>query len=143
MIKKIVKQTLKLGFRVRTSWILDLPETDIHSLKKTIKLISSINSQEIRLHFLSLRLGSALYHQYGNDNLLTQYIHHSNPNNFLTKISQDIFLENIRILINNLKNKGYKIVYNAKDFNDLKTLQINNPEMKIASLCPLRYGINW
>lgn len=140
MIKNVVDKSINLGFRVRTSWILDLPNLTIESLKETENLILEHNANEIRLHFLTLRLGSFLYNQrLINTN---QYIHSSKQNLNISGIStEDIYNSLNRILIG-LKNKGYIVVTNPDDFNDIaKTESSNN--FKIVSLCPLRYGINW
>ncbi|EKD93611.1 MAG: anaerobic magnesium-protoporphyrin IX monomethyl ester cyclase elongator protein [uncultured bacterium] len=141
-IKDVIHQTKKMGFRVRTSWILDLPHTTAETLQNTYNLMMSLESDEIRIHYLALRMGSHYYEKYGEKQLTQQYIHKGRPNVFLTQEDVDLnAFENK--LIEQLQSKNYTLVRNAKDFSNLDELKKKNPKMKIVSTCPLRYGINW
>jgi radical SAM superfamily enzyme YgiQ (UPF0313 family) len=53
-----IEKTKEIGFRIRTSRILDLDET---TLEKTTTFIQQTQTDEIRLHFLTPRYGSDIY----------------------------------------------------------------------------------
>ncbi|MBT7902885.1 B12-binding domain-containing radical SAM protein [Candidatus Woesearchaeota archaeon] len=141
-IKKTIIETKKIGFRVRTSWIFDLPNADEKGLKNTIELILKTQPDEIRAHFLALRVGSE-YNSKTNC-LKQQYIHNSKPNE---EIKRDLNIktiqENLDILIKQLINKNYVLVKNVKDWRNVKKLQNKNKSVKFISLCPSRYGVCW
>lgn len=141
-ISHAVKGTQKLGIRVRTSWILDMPNLTIEGLKKTEDLILSQGSEEIRLHFLTLRLGSILHNE-RQEIQTPQFIHNNKQNINLSSVSSDDIEKSVEYIVNNLVSQGYKVVKNAKDFKNVEKLKENNPELRIVSLCPLRYGLNW
>ena len=52
-------------------------------------------------------------------------------------------LEDIDILINNLKDKDYKIVRDVSEWEDLEKLRNKEGKIKFLSFCPSRYGIDW
>lgn len=133
-IKNTVKNTQDLGFRVRTSWILDLPQTDETTIKKTEEAILEQNSEEIRLHFLAIRYGSELSK---NKEITNQYIHNSVPN-LTDKINEKIMLS-LNNIIKELIKKDYYFIKNDKDIENIP----QNKKTKVVSLCPLKYGIGW
>ncbi|NCQ52190.1 radical SAM protein [archaeon] len=94
-IGQVIKHTQNIGFRVRTSWILDMPDLTIDGLKKTEDLILEQDSQEIRLHFLTLRLWSILFKKH---NIETKQFIHNN------KQLEDVDLKTLAVI-----NSGYKI----------------------------------
>ena len=141
-ISQAVKGTQEFGIRVRTSWIMDMPNLTMDGLRKTEELILSQGSQEIRLHFLTLRLGSILHNE-RQDIQTPQFIHNNKQNINLASVSSEDIERSVEYIVNNLISQGYKVVKNAKDFKDVEKLKENNPELKIVSLCPLRYGLNW
>ena len=140
-ILETITETKNIGFRVRTSWILDMPNLTEEALLKTEKMITENPTDEIRLHFLTLRLGSYLHQKF---NIQTkQFIHNSKQNLNISGISSQLITESLDRILNSLKNQGYTIVFNPDDFIDLEKLKQNNPKLKIVSLCPLRYGLGW
>lgn len=140
-IKVAVSGTQSLGIRVRTSWILDMPNMTKEALKRTEELIVSQGSEEIRLHFLTLRLGSILDKQFKIKS--PQFIHNGKQNLNLSLVSSDDINQTVERILVELVRQGYKVVRNPNDFVDLEKLKENNPSLKIVSLCPLRYGLNW
>ena len=140
-ILETITETKNIGFRVRTSWILDMPNLTEEALLKTEKMITENPTDEIRLHFLTLRLGSYLHQKF---NIQTkQFIHNSKQNLNISGISSQLITESLDRILNSLKNQGYTIVFNPDDFIDIEKLKQNNPKLKIVSLCPLRYGLGW
>lgn len=140
-IKEVLKKTKNIGFRIRTSWILDLPDMDEESLLKTEKMIIENPTDEIRIHFLTLRLGSELNNIY---NIKTnQFIHNNKQNLNITKVSELLIKESLNRIITNLEKQGYIIITNPDDFINMESLKMKSPELKILSICPLRYGIGW
>jgi len=142
-VEEVITQTKSIGFRVRTSWIMDLPGTTEKSLEKTIDLILKTQSEEIRLHFLSLRMGSQYYEDYGEKNLTQQYIHNNKSNVQIDHVPYEYIQKRTQELAEKLESIDYTIVRNAAEFRNLEKIRKNNPEMKIVSFCPLRYGIDW
>ena len=51
--KQVIKEVKQIGFRVRTSFIYDLPTTTREDMKKTIDFILETEPDEIRGHFLA------------------------------------------------------------------------------------------
>lgn len=141
-ILKAVKGTKEAGLRVRTSWILDMPELTLDGLKRTEDLIIEQESEEIRLHFLTLRLGSIL-HEEMNGIETPQFIHNSKQNFNISGIDSSVIEESTERILKALIEKGYTVVKNANHFKDVEALQAVNPKLKIVSLCPLRYGLGW
>lgn len=141
-ITSVIQKTKKIGFRVRTSWILDLPDSNIEDFEQTISAIENISSDEIRLHYLSLRLGTDIYNK-NNNNDFSQYIHSAEPSGVLTKIDKGYIISKISNLISRLEAKNYHFIKESEDINKLSYEELNNPATKVVSLCPLRYGIGW
>lgn len=141
-ILNAVKGTKKAGLRVRTSWILDMPDLTDDGLKRTEELIIEQESEEIRLHFLTLRLGSIL-HQEMNGMETPQFIHNSKQNFNISGLASEKIEASTERILKALVQKGYTVVKNAHQFKDIKALQELNPALKIVSLCPLRYGLGW
>lgn len=138
---EVIQKTKKIGFRVRTSWILDMPGLTEDALLKTEKMIIENPTQEIRLHFLSLRLGSFLYNQF---NIHTkQFIHNSKQNINISGIDSQLIEKSLFRIITSLKNQGYVLISNPEDFIDIEKIKSQTPDLKIVSLCPLRYGLGW
>lgn len=141
-ITSVIQKTQKIGFRVRTSWILDLPDSNIEDFEQTISAIENISSDEIRLHYLSLRLGTDIYNKNNNNNF-SQYIHSAEPSGVLTNIGKGYIISKISDLIGRLEAKNYHFIKESEDINKLSYEELNNPATKVVSLCPLRYGIGW
>lgn len=137
----VIQKTQNIGFRVRTSWILDMPNLTEEGLLKTEKTIIENPTQEIRLHFLTLRLGSRLFQEYMLDT--PQFIHNSKPNLNISGVTDEMILASVQRILHALVLKGYTVVKNPEDFIDIERLKQDNPTLKIVSLCPLRYGLGW
>lgn len=140
-IRETVKQTQQIGMRVRTSWIMDMPELTLEGLLKTEQLILEQGSQEIRLHFLTLRLGSILHQDLQTET--PQFIHNGKQNFNISGLESGLIEQSVQRILQGLSSQGYTVVKNAKEFEDIKALQIRSPDLKIVSLCPLRYGLGW
>jgi len=141
-ITSVIQKTKKIGFRVRTSWILDLPDSKIEDFEQTISAIKNISSDEIRLHYLSLRLGTDIYNK-NNSNDFSQYIHSDTPSGKLTDVDKDFVISETNNLIKRLTAKNYHFIRKADDIDKLSFEELNNRNTKVISLCPLRYGIGW
>lgn len=140
-ILEVLKKTKEIGFRVRTSWIMDMPELTQEALLKTEKMIIENPTDEVRLHFLSLRLGSFLYDKF---NINTkQFIHNAKQNVNVSGISSQLIEESVDRIITSLKSQGYVLVTNPEDFINIENLKEQSPQLKVVSLCPLRYGLGW
>lgn len=138
---EVLHKTQKIGFRVRTSWILDMPDLTEEAVLKTEKMILENPTDEIRLHFLTLRLGSFLYEKFHIDT--KQFIHNSKQNINISGINSQIIEDSLSRIITSLKSQGYVLVINPEDFIDIDKLRLQSPQLKIVSLCPLRYGLGW
>jgi anaerobic magnesium-protoporphyrin IX monomethyl ester cyclase len=141
-IWQAVKGTQQAGLRVRTSWIMDMPEMTIEALKNTEEMILSLGSEEVRLHFLTLRLGSILHEQY-HDIDTPQFIHKGQQNLNISALPEALIEQSVHRILQGLVKQGYTIVRNAQEFCDVQALKSRSPELKIVSLCPLRYGLGW
>ena len=139
--KRIVRETRDIGFRVRTSWIMDLPGTTDDQLKRTTDMILQMRTEEIRLHHLALRMGSKLFEQYP-DAPSSQYIHHGRQNQNLCKVSPDAITDAVSALTAELA-PSHAVVSNPDEFIDMAALQKRSAGLNVVSLCPLRYGIGW
>ena len=142
--KQVIKEVKQIGFRVRTSFIFDLPTTTQEDMKKTIEFILETQPDEIRGHFLTLRLGTTIYNKLSKEKEIpTQYIHSDKPLLENEEYTNAQMLQDIDILIDELKEKNYKIVREVKDWEDLEMLRNKDGKIKFLSFCPSRYGIDW
>lgn len=141
-ILQAVKGSQECGLRVRTSWIMDMPDLTIDGLHKTENLILTQGSEEIRLHFLTLRLGSILHNE-RQDIETEQFIHNPSQNINLSSVSSAMIEASVERILTGLVAQGYTVVRHAHEFKDIEKLQAINPALKIVSLCPLRYGLGW
>ena len=142
--KQVIKEVKQIGFRVRTSFIFDLPTTTKKDMEKTIEFILETEPDEIRGHFLALRLGTTIYDKLSKEQEIpSQYIHSDKPLLENEKYTNSEMLQDINILINRLKNKDYRIVRDVKEWEDLEKLRNKEGKIKFLSFCPSRYGIDW
>lgn len=134
-IKQIILETKKIGYRVRTSFILDYPSSTKEDLKRTKKLILSIKPHELRLHYLAYRVGTPVFEENKDVSNKSQYIHSKKPN-----IENDLLTDEINDLLDDLRSDGYNIVTDDIDWN-----QFNNNEKntKIVAFTPIKYGMCW
>lgn len=136
---EIVKNSQKKNFRVRTSWIIDLPDMQEEDLLKTFNLIEQLHTEEIRLHFFTPRYGSQLYQHHFKQMTTNQYIHSQEPNLNLTQYSNQFLTSKLELLLKNLKKNHYYVIKNIEDTKNI----LDQNAKKIVSLCPLRYGLFW
>lgn len=142
--KQVIKEVKQIGYRVRTSFIFDLPTTTKEDMKKTIEFILETEPDEIRGHFLTLRLGTTIYNKLSKEKELpTQYIHSDKPLLESEIYTNSEMLKDIDILIDNLKERDYKIVRDVSEWEDLENLRNKEGKIKFLSFCPSRYGIDW
>jgi len=138
-IVSAVKFAKNIGFRVRTSWILNLPASDFSSFDKSAELMLETEPDEIRLHYLVLRLGSEYSRQFSGDMQNTnQYIHGSSPSVNLSELDNQELDKKINELLRKLEERGYTVLRQPDEI--LPKIGKNE---KFVSLCPLRYGLNW
>lgn len=142
--KQVIKEVKEIGFRVRTSFIFDLPTTTKEDMQKTINFILETEPDEIRGHFLALRLGTTIYNKLAKEKEIpTQYIHSDKPLIENEKYTNSEMLQDIETLISKLKDKEYKIVKNVKEWENLESLRNKEGKIKFLSFCPSKYGIDW
>ncbi|MBO7508577.1 MAG: hypothetical protein J6T39_02930, partial [Clostridia bacterium] len=79
-VKQIILEVKNIGYRVRTSFILDYPGTTKEDLLKTKEMIFSIKPHELRLHYLAYRVGTPVFEENKNISNKSQYIHNNKPN---------------------------------------------------------------
>lgn len=130
------------GFRVRTSWIIDLPDTAEEDLQQTFSLIKQTLPDEIRLHYLSVRLGTAISCQQ-KEAAASQYIHNNRPVNHFTRMNDTEITDSVQAFLKELQNIGYLVLNGIEDYQKYRYIDWNDKNLKIVSLCPLRYGIGW
>lgn len=134
-VKNVINEVKEIGYRIRTSFILDYPGSTEEDIIKTRKLINEITPHELRLHYLAYRVGTPVFNENKDVKNKTQYIHSNKPNNENDNLSNEI-----NLLIEDLKNNNYSIItdnINWNDFND------GDKDSRIASLIPIKYGMCW
>jgi anaerobic magnesium-protoporphyrin IX monomethyl ester cyclase len=136
-IRKVVEDSMHEGFRVRTSWIYDLPGTDKQAIKDTNDLILKLEPQEIRIHYLCARAGTT-FQQTSDDGVPSQYIHSNKPQTFTGCNINDIN-NGIEKLTDKLESRDYLIVKNVKEWDKISRMK----DPKFISFVPARYGIGW
>ncbi len=146
---KIIKFAQKIGVRVRTSWILDLPGATNDSIRKTFDLAKKISSFEIKFHFLALRPGSEYYNNqlksikfYNEININEIFIHKGHSHNCS---SEELRLDIIKQLYNfkkEMKCLNYQWVPNVKFWKKFDNYSAS-PDEKFFSTSIMRYGIGW
>jgi radical SAM superfamily enzyme YgiQ (UPF0313 family) len=134
-IKNIINEVKEMGYRVRTSFILDYPTSTKEDIIKTKELILSIKPHEVRLHYLAYRVGTPLFYENKDLSNKTQYIHNNKPN-----VENNLLIEEINNLIEELKNNNYNLVFNDIDWNKYNNL---SKDTKIAAFTPIKYGMCW
>lgn len=145
---KIIKFAQKIGIRVRTSWILDLPEATSVSVKKTFELAKKISSYEIKLHFLALRPGSEYYNQlkpkkiYDGNDVNEISIHKGQPHNTSSEEFKKDIIEQLNSFQAEIRSLGYQWIPNVafwKKFNNRAV----SPDERFLSCSVMKYGLGW
>ena len=134
-IKQVIKEVKEMGYRVRTSIILDYPTSTGEDVLKTEELLLDLEPNEIRLHYLAYRFGTPVYEENKDVSNKSQYIHSNRPN-----IANPELVERIDNLLNSLKDKGYYLILDDVDwkkYNDLPK------KTKFVSFVPIKYGMCW
>ena len=134
-IKQVIKETKEIGYRVRNSIILDYPGSTKEDVRATRDLINELEPHELRLHYLAYRVGTPVFEDNKDVKNKTQYIHNNHPN-----VQNDELTEEINLLIDNLKNKGYYLIFDNIDWNEFNQL---DKKTKFASFIPIKYGMCW
>ena len=132
--KKIITEAKAMGYRVRTSFILDYPTTTVEDIKKTKDLILELAPHEIRLHYLAYRVGTPIFDKRPKQ-ATSQYIHSPKP-----LVERKDIMTEIDKLLEALQEQGYNIISENIDWN-----QYNNKDKntKIAAFTPIKYGMCW
>ena len=134
-IRKVINEVKNIGYRVRTSFILDYPSTTKEDILKTKELILNLLPHEIRLHYLAYRVGTPIYNTNKNITNKTQYIHSNKPN-----IENKDLTIAIDDLVKSLKESNYTIVDHEIDWNIYEN---DDKETKIVAFTPIKYGMCW
>lgn len=134
-IKQVIREVKEIGYRVRNSIILDYPSSTKEDIKATRELIGELEPHELRLHYLAYRVGTPVFENNKDVENKTQYIHSNHPN-----VENDELTDEINLLIDDLKNKGYNLVFDDVDWNKYNLLDKNT---KFASFIPIKYGMCW
>lgn len=136
---EVIKKSMEIGYRVRTSFILDLPGSTEKTINDTKEFIINTKPNEIRIHYLSLRCGTQIFNKLKTDDMVSQYIHSNTPQVSINKKLNKALstcIENISIT---LKNSGYSILNESSQFGQLTRSKNKN----FISFCPSKYGIGW
>ena len=134
-IRQVIKEVKDMGYRVRNSIILDSPSSTKEDIIATRNLINILQPHELRMHYLAYRVGTPIFEENKNIKNKTQYIHSNHPN-----VENPKLTEEINLLINDLKNNGYILIFDDVNWNKYNLL---NKETKFASFIPIKYGMCW
>lgn len=134
-VKEIIHEVKEMGYRVRTSFILDYPGTTPEDIDMTRELLKDIKPHELRLHYLAYRYGTPIYETTNNISNKTQYIHGSVPN-----IKNKKLEESIRNLVEDLKSDDYAFITDNIDWTKFNK---QDKDTKIAAFVPIKYGMCW
>lgn len=141
-IISVIEKTKALGFRVRSSWIIDLPGSTLEEIKQTIDTIKHLQTHEIRIHYLALRLGTKIFDQ-RKEKEFTQYIHRNCPLPMKDNPNPKIIEKRVDDMIKGLEHEGYIALKSLKDYENIPAERVNDANVNVVSLCPLRYGMGW
>ena len=133
--KKIITRIKELGYRVRVSLILDYPTTTKEDIEQTKNLILETMPHEIRLHYLTYRVGTPIFLQKKTKEITSQYIHQKTK-----EIKDKDLMSTINNLVEELKNKNYEIITDDIDWNKYNNM---SKDTQIAAFTPIKYGVCW
>lgn len=146
---KTIKFAQKIGIRVRTSWILDLPEANRVSVRKTFELAKKISSYEIKFHFLALRPGSEYYNEQlkfqkfnSNDGVNEISIHKGQPHNTSSEELKKYIIEQLNNFRMEMCSFGYQWIPNVAFWRKFNA-NIVSPDEKFFSCSVMKYGLGW
>lgn len=132
-IKQVIKEVKEIGFRVRTSFILDYPGITIEDFNQTKDLILKLNPHEIRLHYLAYRPGTPVAHENPNK-IVSSYIHSPKSESELS------YTKDILLFLQELEQLGYLVITKEQEWNIYNHLSKNQ---KFVSMVPMKYGMCW
>jgi len=146
---KIIKLAQKIGIRIRTSWILDLPEATSISVKKTFELAKRISSHEIKFHFLALRPGSEYYNSQlnlrefnGNGVLNEISVHKGKPHNTSNEELKADIMKQLNDFRKEMCSLGYQWIPNVAFWKKFDN-RVVPPDTKFLSCNIMKYGLGW
>lgn len=132
-VKQVIKEVKKIGYRVRTSFILDYPRSALEDFNQTKNLILKLGPQEIRFHYLAYRPGTPVALENSN-RIMSSYIHG-------TKSEQELsYSENILLFLQELEKLGYLVITKDQEWNIYNDL---DKAQKFVSMVPMKYGMCW
>lgn len=134
-IKSIINEVKEMGYRVRTSFILDYPTSTKEDIEKTKELILSIKPHELRLHYLAYRVGTPVFEENKNISNKSQYIHNNKPN-----VENSELAIEINKLLDELKNNDYNLIMDNVNWNIYND---GDKDTKIVAFTPIKYGMCW
>lgn len=141
--RDVLSCSQSLGFRVRTSWILDPPGGEKEDLEATLNLILETKTPEIRIHYLTLRAGAPLSLAHTNGDIPSQYIHSNKPHSGLDRVAPAYLQSALGEFIQNIKRSGYVVLRDSAEWNNYSAPQLSDPAFRFVSFCPGRYGVGW
>jgi len=145
----IIKFAQKIGIRIRTSWILDLPETTNISVKKTFALAKKISSYEIKFHFLALRPGSEYYNsqskfrEFNSKGTINEFsVHRGKPHNTSSEELKADIIKQLKGFRKEMYSLGYQWIPNVISWKKFDN-RIVPPDAKFLSCNIMKYGLGW
>jgi anaerobic magnesium-protoporphyrin IX monomethyl ester cyclase len=144
-LEEVLAATMAIGFRVRSSWILDAPSANDDGVRNTVEAIIKNRTHEVRAHFFAPRAGAALAQGYvaePESGVPPQYLHSGTPLVINERISQKVLAAEVGRLTTELSRDSYAVVRDPHDWKNFENL-ISGADQRFISFCPGRYGIGW
>ena len=145
----IIKFAQKIGIRIRTSWILDLPETTSINVKKTFELAKKISSYEIKLHFLALRPGSEYYNsqskfrEFNDKETINEVsVHKGKPHNTSNEELKADIMKQLKGFRKEMCSLGYQWVPSVTSWKKFDNCVVPC-DAKFLSCNIMKYGLGW
>ena len=132
-IRQVIKEVKEIGFRVRTSFILDYPGCTLEDFNQTKNLILDLLPHEIRLHYLAYRPGTPVTYENPKEQV-SGYIHSTSGSKNL------YYQKEILLFLHQLEKQNYLVFIEDQDwriYNDF------NQNQKFVSMVPMKYGMCW
>jgi radical SAM superfamily enzyme YgiQ (UPF0313 family) len=146
---KLIRFAQKIGIRVRTSWILDLPEATGVSIKKTFELAREISSYEIKFHFLALRPGSQYYdsqseiQEFDMEGSLNEVsVHKGKPHNICSEELKKEITKQLNNFRKEMEPLGYRWISKVASWKEFDNYEVL-PDAKFLSCNVMKYGLGW
>lgn len=145
-MEEVLSLTASLGYRVRSSWIIDAPSADESGVIRTIDAIIKAQTHEIRAHFFAPRAGAPLAIGHTAEPGLEvppQYLHSGEPVVKNEKLTEDFISKELLRLTKILTANNYTVVRDPNDWENFEVTRSPADEQRFISFCPGRYGIGW